>query len=433
MTGGKREKVQTMSKQAGSSGTETQRSSDTSMSEVSKHPAEEGLRERRGKWEYRFRLNGKQYSQVTDLAAVPENLVKAQVLKQAHFDLLKSGKRPVLRPSFSSVGEAIEKFMTWYKSEHPLGGDCKWAASLLASFEYYLDHNRIKLAEVQPSDLENFKQWRRDTHVHENTLHKQLLLINKLFVFSRRNGWLSYDPFAKGEDIEVKVPPERDSTVMHVLSLDEERLYLAAAKEQCLDLFDVATIMKEQGPRPDELLSLEQKNVDLFKREFTIWDHTDEGKSRNAHRILRMTEESLRVFARRLSIPGRWVFPSSKLPNEPRTTLQKAHERITRGRKIGLDEYEGGTGVKCRIYDFRHTFATRFALAGGNLPVLSRILGHADLAMLNKYVHPSQDDMNRAMDWFSKTKVKSGMLSTFVEDEAGSAPEVQTRANSPIH
>jgi hypothetical protein len=43
---------------------------------------------------------------------------------------------------------------------------------------------------------------------------------------------------------------------------------------------------------------------------------------------------------------------------------------------------------------------TRFALGGGSLPVLAKILGHADLSLLMRYVHPSQEDMDRAMEAF---------------------------------
>ncbi len=53
----------------------------------------------------------------------------------------------------------------------------------------------------------------------------------------------------------------------------------------------------------------------------------------------------------------------------------------------------------------RHTFATRFALAGGSLPVLAKILGHADLSLLMRYVHPSQGDMDRAMEWYSSMRI----------------------------
>jgi integrase len=190
---------------------------------------------------------------------------------------------------------------------------------------------------------------------------------------------------------------------MHVLSPDEEQRYLVAASQESLDLYDVALIMLEQGPRSDEVMSLQQVHVDLFNRHFTIWDNTAEGKSRKAHRKLKMTDKTFHVFARRLSTPGDWIFPSSK-NDGPRTTLQKAHTNSTRGRLNKEGKFEGGCGVECRLYDMRHTFATRFALAGGLLPVLSKILGHAHLSMLNKYVHPSQADMDRAMEWYTRTQ-----------------------------
>jgi hypothetical protein len=120
-----------------------------------------------------------------------------------------------------------------------------------------------------------------------------------------------------------------------------------------------------------------------------------------------MTDEVYEIFTRRLATPGTWVFPSSKIDG-PRTTLQKAHEQAIKGQRNKQGQYEGGCGVQCRIYDFRHTFATRFATAGGSLPVLARILGHADLSLLMRYVHPSQVDMDGAMDWYnSATKTQT--------------------------
>jgi integrase len=148
-------------------------------------------------------------------------------------------------------------------------------------------------------------------------------------------------------------------------------------------------------------MSLEQTHVDLANRHFTIWDTSADGRSKNAHRKLKMTDETFRILERRLSIPGVWVFPSSK-NGGPRTTLQKAHTRATRGKKNRKGQYEGGCGIGCRLCDMRQTFATRFALAGGSLPVLAKILGHADLSLLMRYVHPAQADMDRVMEWYSK-------------------------------
>lgn len=362
----------------------------------SKHASEKGLRERAGKWEYRFQYKGKPFSLVTDLAAVPENILAAQALKALHQAELRKGKK-FFRVVSVDLAQAVPKFMAWYRSEHG-NGKCKWAASLMASFQYWCEESRVPLPKLGPAQMEDFKQWRRSTSIKDNTLRKQLLLLGQFFRYCRKQGWMDSDPFAKGQDAEVKIPAEQDSDAMRVLSPAEEVKYLAAAKE-CQDLIDVATIMAQQGPRPDEALSLQQAHVDLFRREFTIWDNSAEGKSKNAHRTLRMTDDVFRIFGRRLAEPRLWVFPSTKNDNH-RLTLQKAHERA-----------ELGCGIKCRLYDFRHTFATRFALAGGSLPLLVKILGHADLSLLMRYVHPSQEDMNRAMDWYQTT----GMTAKAVE------------------
>jgi hypothetical protein len=81
---------------------------------------------------------------------------------------------------------------------------------------------------------------------------------------------------------------------------------------------------------------------------------------------------------RRLSKPGRWVFPSPK-NDGPRTTVQKSHTRAVRGVQKKDGNYEGGCGIQCRLYDMRHTFATRFAPAScvAARPLRSRRCGDA--------------------------------------------------------
>jgi integrase len=384
----------------------------------SKHPTEKGLREKNGKWEYRFKMNGKPYSRVTDLEAVPENILKAHAERAAHIEELRKGK-PFIRYVITPLDHAVPKFVSWYRSEHQ-NRKCKWAASLMASFQFYFEQMKCPLACIGPAQLEDFKTWRRENNIHDNTLRKQLLLLGQFFRYARKQRWVKGDPFAKGEDAEVKIPREKDSDVMRVVSPDEEVQYLTAAKHESIDLADVATIMLLQGPRPDEVMSLQQGHVDLRNRHFTIWDNGSAGKSKNAHRKLKMAEGTFRIFARRLSIPGVWVFPSSK-NDGPRTTLQKAHQRTICGKRNRGGQYQGGCGIECRLYDMRHTFATRFALVGGSLPVLAKILGHADLSLLMRYVHPGQADMDRAMEWYSNTQTSGPELEKMLlESEAGS-------------
>jgi site-specific recombinase XerC len=50
-----------------------------------------------------------------------------------------------------------------------------------------------------------------------------------------------------------------------------------------------------------------------------------------------------------------------------------------------------------RIYDLRHTWATRAAEAGMDLPTLAALLGHSKLNMVMRYAHPQERHQAEAM------------------------------------
>jgi integrase len=50
------------------------------------------------------------------------------------------------------------------------------------------------------------------------------------------------------------------------------------------------------------------------------------------------------------------------------------------------------SGVRAfRLYDCRHTFATRAAMAGVDLVTLAALLGHSRLTMVTRYAHPTEE------------------------------------------
>ena len=118
-------------------------------------------------WEYRFKLNGKPYSRVTDLRAVPENILKAHTERAAHIEELKEGK-PFIRHVITPLDHEVPKFVSWYRSEHQ-NRKCKWAASLMASFQFYFEQLKCPLTRIGPAQLEDFK--RGDVKTTSMTTH----------------------------------------------------------------------------------------------------------------------------------------------------------------------------------------------------------------------------------------------------------------------
>jgi integrase len=82
-----------------------------------------------------------------------------------------------------------------------------------------------------------------------------------------------------------------------------------------------------------------------------------------------------------------WVFPArTKSEHIEPSTVRKKHKRA-------ITESEVTPFV---LYSLRHTFLTRLGEAGCDVWTLARIAGHSKISMSERYVHPSDDAVQRA-------------------------------------
>ena len=84
---------------------------------------------------------------------------------------------------------------------------------------------------------------------------------------------------------------------------------------------------------------------------------------------------------------GPHVMPGDD-PEEPRHDLKRPWGAVTR--RAGL------TGV--RLHDLRHTYASFGAGGGLGLPIIGRLLGHAQVATTARYAHLDNDPLRRASE-----------------------------------
>jgi integrase len=64
--------------------------------------------------------------------------------------------------------------------------------------------------------------------------------------------------------------------------------------------------------------------------------------------------------------------------------------------------------LDARIYDLRHTFASTGSGSGLSLPVIGRLLGHANPATTQRYAHLADDPLRRAADQIGSTIANAG-------------------------
>lgn len=352
------------------------------------------VRARKGKLEWRFWVNGHEYSKVTDLADTPRNRISVQRQEAEARKLVLDGRASELRLQVTPFSEAADLFLTWADGEYKTHPNTP--ARMRTSFATLTEFcGKRPVSGITPGDVEDYKAWRRKKHkVCEVTIRHDLHALSGFFRYAIKHNWARQNPVAG-----VEIPSDKDAVRIYVLTPAEEALYFAtieAMRDERLakkhkrqargfqDLWDIGRLMLNQGCRPEELRELEQTSVHL---EVPSTDITH-GKSDGAQRTLRLRLESRDILARRLQAPSRWVFPSPRSPGAHLGPAQRAHNAVLA--KCGLDFVP---------YDLRHTFATRAADGGMPLGTLASILGHGrgNLRSVMKYVHPTQESMDREM------------------------------------
>jgi integrase len=164
---------------------------------------------------------------------------------------------------------------------------------------------------------------------------------------------------------------------MRVLTAEEEKLYLLAAPQP---LQDAATLMLETGMRPDEVYRIERRNVHLDDGEGGYYFNPF-GKTKAARRKVPLSARAAEVLGRRMeNVKGELLFPG-RGTGRPVVKLNNAHAAAL----------ERSGVARFRIYDLRHTWATRAAEAGVDLVTLAALLGHSRIQMVLRYAHPSEE------------------------------------------
>ena len=142
---------------------------------------------------------------------------------------------------------------------------------------------------------------------------------------------------------------------------------------------DIIRLLLLTGCRKSEILNLRWREVGNGTLELE--------DSKTGPRQVLLSPDARAVIERQPRSGSPWVFPSPLNPVRPRTELDlwKRLRKLT-----GLEDV--------RLHDLRHTFASQAAMQGIPLPVVARLLGHAQVQMTLRYAHVSDRDVEAAAE-----------------------------------
>jgi integrase len=311
-------------------------------------------------WWYCFIINGRRYRGSTELS---NKAAALQVEAEKRLEVAR-GIQEVTRLSF---GDAFSLFLSWAASHVKPKTHQRYQVSgkrLGASL------GDLPLNKITARDVESFKGV-REKECSGAGVNRDLACLRHLLNWCVHHDYIRKSPF-KG----VRMLPEGPG-MMRILTHEEEALYLSYASQP---LKDVAVLMLNTGMRPDEVFHVRGEDVNLEQKYIFI----PNGKTKFARRTIPLSQEAFEMLQKRVK-PG-YLFPHKNDPSKPMTCL-RSHRRVLRDIKL-----------KFRLYDLRHTFGSRMAMAGVDLPTLKELMGHSTIAMTMKYVHPTPEHKIAAIE-----------------------------------
>ncbi len=318
-----------------------------------------------------FKFNGRkiQFSTKVKSKTVAREIESAYRVKLARGEV---GIEPKIEaPGFK---QAMKDFLAWSKSEHSAHPNTfvRYNTSSKPLLRYFKDTplDKITVESVEKYKTARSKQKgiRTEKQLKPATVNRELACLKALF---NRHKYL-VNPVR-----EVKYLNE-ESDQLTVLTTEEQEKYLLAASQP---LRDIATLMLETGMRPEEVYRIRKENVQL-DREYL---YNPYGKTKAAKRKVPLSEVAIRILRNRLAkAKGHYLFAGRMNrkgeTDKPLLKVNNAHYSALERSKVR----------EFRLYDLRHTWASRMAMAGVDLVTLAALLGHSKLAMVTRYAHPTE-------------------------------------------
>jgi len=295
-----------------------------------------------------------------------------------------------------TIKALIEMFVATKQTEGRTAKTTEWYRQMITRFADYLgaeptikdftiDNARLFIASLQQRETRYPNHpWREEVEgkLSANTVDGY---VRALKAFS---SWLAEEGYTRTNILSRLKRPKLPETMIQVLSDEEVQTILEGINENTLlgaRQYLIVLLLYDTGIRAQELCTLTLDNVDLEENVIKVM-----GKGRK-ERIVPFGSRTKKYLQRYLTTwrpePDRednnFLFLSPD--GSPLTYSNLSHMIKRLGVNAGIP--------RLHAHLFRHSFAVRYLMNGGDPMSLKRILGHTTLDVTQVYMHLADDHL----------------------------------------
>jgi integrase/recombinase XerC len=243
--------------------------------------------------------------------------------------------------------------------------------------------------------------WLAELHgqVASATLGRKLASIRSFFLYLVREGRLAQDPTTglPSPKVAARLPRPLSVDDCEVLTEREAAPQRAGANGPLVRLRDraIVELLYGTGIRVGELVSLDIRDVDLYRREIRV---IGKGSKERIVPLPALAYEALDAWISARNRPGMLaepLFVSLRVRREARRQrlADRDIRRILRKRALAA-----GIADRVHPHRLRHSYATHLLDMGADLREIQELLGHVSLSTTQKYTAVSIEHLRQVYD-----------------------------------
>lgn len=249
--------------------------------------------------------------------------------------------------------------------------------------------------DIAPVHLERIKKNMTDASLSPRSVHYALSVVRQVFNYAAKVGF-----YTGANPVKSVSKPKYDNRRQRFLSQDEAGRLLVQLKATNRDTYRMALISLHCGLRAGEIFSLSWGDVDLQHGLINLRD-TKSGRNHTVH----MTGAVRSLFAgMEHGKNNDFLFTGQK----GRKLLEIPSVFKTAVKACGLNNGVTDRRQRATFHTIRHTFASWSVMAGVDLYVLQKILGHSTIGMTERYAHLAPDKFKAAAQVFEQSIIEPG-------------------------